>query len=84
MQTRLLLLFILKFIGEISVDGVLTTDCCRLLEDLGNLRVHLDHEVSFNGDFLVTCLYLLPDPLVKGLTNDGRADITDPLLGRLG
>ena len=63
---------------------ILTADGGRLLEDLGNLRVHLDHQILLHGDLLVPCFDLRTDPLVEVLTDDGRANVADPLLGRLG
>ena len=61
----------------------LTADGGRLLEDLCDLRVHLDHQVLLHGDLLMPQLYLPADPLVEVLTDDGRGDVADPLLGRL-
>ena len=64
--------------------AALTADGGRLLEDLGDLWVHVDHEVLLHCDLLVSHLDLLADPPVEGLPDDGRANVTDPLLGRFG
>ena len=61
----------------------LTADGGRLLEDLGDLGVHGDHDALLHGDLLVAGLHLFLDPLAEGLTDYGRDDIADPLLGRL-
>ena len=65
-------------------EGALTADGGRLLEDLGYLRVHLDHEVVLHGHLGVAGLDLLLDPLGEGLADHGGDDVADPLLRRLG
>ena len=72
-----------KLVKKKKVLVALTTDGGRLLEDLGDLRVHLDHQVLLHGDLLVPRFDLRADPLVEVLTDDGRANVADPLLGRL-
>ena len=64
--------------------AALTADGGRGPEDLRDLRVHLDQQVLLLGDLLMAELDLLLDPLVEGLAEDGRDDVADPLLLRLG
>ena len=73
-----------KMINWMRGLAALTADGGRLLEDLGDLRIHLDHQVLLHGDLLMPQLYLPADPLVEVLADDGRGDVADPLLGRLG
>ena len=65
-------------------EGALTADGRRLLEDLGDLRVHLDHEVVLHGHLGVAGLDLLLDPLGEWLADHRGDDVADPLLRRLG
>ena len=62
----------------------LTANGVGLPEDLGDLRVHLDHQVLLHGDLFVARLDLLPNPLVEGLADDGCSDVANPLLWGLG
>ena len=57
-------------------DISLTAHCGGRPEDLGDLRVHLDHNVLLHGDFLVADLDLLVDPLVEWTSYDRCNDIT--------
>ena len=69
---------------KVTVQDTLTANSGRLLEDLGNLWIHLDHEIPLVGNFLVPCLYLLSDPFVECLSKNRRSNIADPLLWCLG
>ena len=62
---------------------VLTADGRRLLEDRGDLRVHVDHQILLHGDFLMARLDLRLDPIGEAVLEDGGADVGDPLLRRL-
>jgi hypothetical protein len=64
--------------------AALTTDSGRLFEDLGDLRVHLNHQVLLHRDLLVPQLNLAADPLIEGLADNGRSNVANPLLGRFG
>ena len=59
-----------KLINKKKVLIALTADGTGLLEDLGDLRVHLDHQVLLHGDLLVPCFDLSADPFVEVLTDD--------------
>ena len=67
-----------------TIRGILTANSCRLLEDLGYLWIHLDHEIPLVSNFLVPSLYLLSDPFVECLSKNRRSNIADPLLWCLG
>jgi hypothetical protein len=67
-----------------NVVGALTADGSRLLEDLSDIGIHLDHQVLLHGDLFVARLDLLPNPLVEGLADDGCSDVANPLLWGLG
>ena len=67
-----------------TVQDTLTANSGRLLEDLGNLWIHLNHEIPLIGNFLVPCLYLLSNPFVECLSKYGRGNIAYPLLWCLG
>lgn len=54
------------------------------LELGGHVRVHGYHQISFVGHFSVSFLDLFGDPLLEDISEDGCADIDDPLLGNLG
>ena len=69
--------------GKRKVDA-LTADGGGLLEDRGDLRVHVDHQVLLHGDLLVARLHLLLDPVGEAVLEHGGADVGDPLLRRLG
>ena len=68
--------------GKRKVD-VLTADGRRLLEDRGDLRVHVDHQVLLHGDLLVARLDLRLHPIGEAVLEHGGADFGDPLLRRL-
>ena len=53
------------------------------LEDLGYLRVHVDHHVLFGLDLVIPLPHLLLDPLGEWVTNDGIDDIGDVLPRKL-
>ena len=57
----------------------LTAHSSGLPENLGYLRVHLDHDVLLYGHLCVTILNLLLDPIVKGLAEHGGNYVTKPL-----
>ena len=61
----------------------LTRDMGAVLELLIHLSVHLYHHVSFLRHQLVPILDLRTNPLLEWVADDRRADIDDPLLGRL-
>lgn len=48
--------------------GILTANCRGIPEDLGNLRVHLDHEVLLHCNLRVAVLNLLLYPFVEDLS----------------
>ena len=50
------------------------------LEGLGYKWVNIDIKVLGDGNFLVSFLDLLPNPIGKGLTGHGVHDVDDPLL----
>ena len=54
-----------------------------LLEDLGDLRVHLDHEVLLDSHLFVARRDLGLHPVGELVLEDGRADVGEPLLRRL-
>ena len=53
------------------------------MERRRNLRVHRDQHVLLRRDGGVPLFDLLADPSPERLTDDGRADVDDPLLRRL-
>lgn len=61
----------------------LTADGRGLPEDLGDGRVHLDHEVLLLGHLGVALVDLFLDPFAELLFKDRGADVADPLLRRL-
>ena len=54
-----------------------------LLEDLGDLRIHLDHEVLLDSHLFMTRRDLGLHPVGELVFEDGRADVGEPLLRRL-
>ena len=54
-----------------------------LLEDLGDLRIHLDHEVLLDSYLFMTRCDLGLHPVGELVLEDGRADVGEPLLRRL-
>lgn len=59
--------------------AVLTADFGGRPEDVGNLRVHGDHEVLLLRPLLVTDLDLELDPVGESVLQHGLADTTDPV-----
>ena len=57
----------------------LTADGLTGSEDLGDLRVHVDHHILFCFDLVVALLHLSLYPLGKRSTHDGIYDIGDVL-----
>ena len=68
----------------ILYSRVLTADCDRALEDLGNLWIHLNHDVLLVCHFSMSDFDLVLDPVGELVLEHGCADIGDPLLRRLG
>ena len=58
----------------------LTAHCFGLPEDLFHLWVHLDHEILFDGNFLVSSSYLSVDPFFELILENCGTDICEPLL----
>ena len=76
--------------GKEKIEGIrmkyskLTAHCSGLPEDLGYLRVHLDHYVLLYGHLCVAILNLLLDPIIEGLAEDRGDYVTKPLFRCLG
>ena len=64
--------------------GILTAHRRGLPEDLGDLRVHLDHQVLLDRHLGVAVLNLLLDPFIEDLSQHGSNYVAYPLLGGLG
>jgi len=60
---------------------ILTADGLALSEDLGDLRVHVDHEVLLGLDLVVALLHLRLDPLGERWSDD-RVDHVGDVLPR--
>ena len=73
-----------KMDWKVSINGwvtVLTAHGDGLLEDLRDLRVHLDHQVLLDRHLLVTSLDLILHPVRELLFHYRRADVGQPGLG---
>ena len=73
----------LSDVSYIKRDGGLTRYGSRLPEDLGNLRINLNHEVFFDCDLSMPLINLLFDPPGELVLQDCCADVCYPLLGCL-
>ena len=62
----------------------LTAHSSGLPENLGYLRVHLDHDILLHGNLCVAILNLLLDPIIEGLAEHGGDYVTKPLFRCLG
>ena len=71
---------------------LLTRDCCRLMEDSSYLRIHGDHVVALQCDFLVAVVDLASDPVlevlahygVDNVSKVGPTELSDLFAGRQG
>ena len=54
------------------------------MEDLGNLWIHLNHVVSFDGNLLVPLVHLVIDPILEFLAHNGMDHVSEVSPTQLG
>ena len=54
------------------------------MEDLGHLRIHLDHDVFLVCHLVVPRIDLVLDPVCELVLENGGTHVGNPLLGSLG